>query len=172
MKSKIKLIFAKTIALKLHILRHAKTNQSSPTGLDIDRELLEKGTKQANKMAIYLEENEIENIDIHCSSSKRTRETFDIIATKIRFKSIHLTQELYLSSHLDLLNYVNQLTTNSDLMLIGHNNGLSDFVTYLTGEFIDLKTCEYCCLEIKIDSWSELSKELATIISSYRPLVD
>lgn len=156
--------------MKLHLLRHAKTNQVSSTGLDIDRQLLEKGEKQAAIMADYLKD--LSQIDIHCSSSARTRRTFDIISRKIQFDSIHFSQELYLCSHLELLSYINQLKSTKDLLLIGHNNGLSDFVSYLTGEFIDLKTCEYCCLEIQIDSWQELSGGTATLISRFRPEVD
>jgi phosphohistidine phosphatase len=156
--------------LILHILRHAKTSQESSTGLDIDRQLLEKGEKQAALLAEYLVG--LSQIDIHCSTSARTRKTFDIISQKVQYDSIHFSQDLYLCSHLELLFYINQVKSTKDLLLIGHNNGLSDFVSYLTGEFIDLKTCQYCCLEIKLDSWQELSGGAAKLISTFRPDVD
>ncbi len=63
--------------MKIHLLRHAKTNSNSESGLDIDRELLPKGVKQASLMSSYLEDKLA--VEVHCSSSKRTRQTFDLV---------------------------------------------------------------------------------------------
>jgi hypothetical protein len=39
--------------LRLHLLRHAKTEISSPTGEDFDRELMIKGIIQANMTGLF-----------------------------------------------------------------------------------------------------------------------
>jgi phosphohistidine phosphatase SixA len=156
--------------LKIHLLRHAKTNQISKSGLDFDRELLPKGIKQAELMSDYLKG--LDNIDIHCSASKRTMETFEIITKKLKFHSIHFTNELYLCTHLDILKYVNTISSKNDIFLIGHNKGISDFASYLCDEFIDFKTCEYSCFNLDIQSWSEVSAGLAKKTNSYRPDVN
>ena len=156
--------------MKLHLLRHAKTNQDSPSGEDFDRELLPKGVRQAKEMANYL--SKLTNIEVHCSSAARTRKTLDLIKEKANFNEITYSRKLYLSSRMELLDYITGLTTSADLLVIGHNNGISDFARYLTNRNISFKTCGYACLEINIDTWAELSKDQATLLDSYRPDLD
>ena len=161
--------------MKLHLLRHAKTNQESKTGQDFDRELLPKGEKQVAEMAQFL--SNLKDIEVHCSSAKRTRQTFELLSStknneSLQFDFIHFSNELYLCSHLDLLNYINSLDTKNDILLIGHNNGISDFASYLSDEYIDFKTCGYCELEIQIENWNELSRGTAKVIEKFRPEVD
>lgn len=155
----------------LHILRHAKTNQFSRTGKDFDRELLEKGVIQCEKLREKLCDLILTPIEIHCSSSKRTTQTYSLIESGIKNKSISYNKELYLASNKNYLNYVNSLDTIQDILLIGHNDGLSELVSYLTDEDYHLKTCSFVTLEVNIDSWSELSKGLASIKQEYRPIV-
>lgn len=156
--------------MKLHLLRHAKTNQESATGKDFDRRLLPKGIKQADQMSHFL--SNLENLEIHCSSSARTRQTYELISPNLPMVNVHFSDDLYLASHLQYLAYINKILGNKDLLIIGHNNGLSDLATYLSDEFIDLKTCEYVSLEIPLDNWKELSKGTGTILERFRPEVD
>lgn len=156
--------------MKMHLLRHAKTDQNSVTGRDIDRKLLPKGIKQAGEMRNFL--TDLSHLNIHCSTSARTRQTLDILVEEREIGSVFFTEDLYLCSHLELLHYVNQITVQKDLLLVGHNNGLSDFATYLTGEDIYLQTCAYVCLDIKVEHWEQLSKNTAILLQSYRPEVD
>ncbi len=156
--------------MKLHLLRHAKTNQESDSGIDFDRKLLPKGIRQAELMAEFLKS--VRDIEIHCSTSARTRQTYEIIAHRLPMPNVHFSDELYLSNQLGYLKYINALNTHKDILLIGHNNGISDFAGYLCEDFVDLKTCGYLHLDLKIDHWNELSKGLGTIVHAYRPEVD
>ncbi|MES2589477.1 MAG: histidine phosphatase family protein [Bacteroidota bacterium] len=155
--------------MKIHILRHAKTNQESKSGKDFDRELLPKGEKQALEISKTLQN--LNNCEVHCSSSTRTRQTLSIVAQKINFSSIHFSDELYLCSSKDILNYVNDLSSKSELLILGHNNGLSDFASYLSDKNINLQTAGYCCIECDIKDWSELSFGTGKIIQEFRPEV-
>jgi phosphohistidine phosphatase len=156
--------------MKIHLLRHAKTNQNSETGQDIDRSLLEKGIKQAEKLAHYIQH--IDFVDIHCSSSRRTRQTFEIVFKNKPYSSIHFSEELYLCSAKELLSYVNNLKTNKDIFIIGHNNGITDFASYISDHDLYFKTATYMCFDLTIDTWSELSKGTAKLIEAFRPEVD
>lgn len=156
--------------MKLHLLRHAKTVQSVASGRDIDRILLEKGQKQAALLASFFSGKS--NLEIHCSSSVRTRQTLEFIHESLLDSHIHFSEELYLCSAIEMLNYVNKLPTSKDILIIGHNEGISDFATYLCEEFIHFKTAEYCCLETNCSSWSELSKGTAILKERFRPEVD
>lgn len=53
-------------------------------------------------------------------------------------------------------------------MLIGHNDGLSELASYLTGIDIYFKTGMLFILEFNGDSWEELSAQTATLRGSYR----
>ncbi len=156
--------------MKLHLLRHAKTNQQSETGRDFDRKLLPKGTQQALEMSDFLEK--LENFEVHCSSSMRTRQTYELVAPKIPTANVHFWDDLYHASYMDLLRFITSLEIKKDILLIGHNEGISDLATYLTDQFISLKTCGYVCLEAHIASWAELSKGTATARLFYRPEVE
>lgn len=156
--------------MKLHLLRHAKTEERSSSGRDIDRKLLPKGIAQATELRSFL--NDLRGLNLHCSTATRARQTLDILVEEREIGSVFFTEDLYLCSHLDLLHYLNGIEGQKDILLVGHNNGISDLATYLTGQFIDLKTCGYVCLEFKLDSWQEISKETATVLQVYRPEVD
>ena len=159
--------------MKLHLLRHAKTNQKSPTGKDFDRDLLPKGIKQTALMAVYLEKNlDFSKTDIYCSSSKRTSQTLDLLAKKLKIKAKEYSKELYLANHMELFSYLIQQKSKKDVLLIGHNNGISDLATYFTDELVSLQTCGFISLEFQTDSWQEISGGTACIIAAYRPEVD
>lgn len=159
--------------MKLHLLRHAKTNQKSPSGKDFDRDLLPKGIKQAAMMAAYLEkELHFSNIDIYCSSSKRTSQTLDLLSRKLKIKAKDYSRDLYLANHMELFSYLIQQKSKKDVMLIGHNNGISDLATYFTDQLVSLQTCGFVTLEFDTDNWQEISGGTARIIASYRPEVD
>ncbi|MCE3295852.1 MAG: hypothetical protein K0R65_1566 [Crocinitomicaceae bacterium] len=155
--------------MKLHLLRHAKTDPKSETGRDFDRKLLPKGTQQSLEISDYLEK--LENFEVHCSSSMRTRQTYELVSPKIATANVHFWDDLYHASHMDLLSFLNSLETGKDILLIGHNEGISDLATYLSDHHVALKTCGYICLEADISSWAELSKGIARITDSYRPEV-
>ena len=155
--------------MKIHLLRHAKANQDTQNGLDLERDLSLKGINQAKKLSNLL--SVLENCDIFCSSSKRTRQTFDLVFLDKIFKSIHFSQDLYLASSKQILKLICEIKSKNDLFIIGHNNGISDFASYISGDNIYFKTCEYYCFNVEIDSWSELSEGTAKLIENYRPEV-
>lgn len=65
--------------MKLHLLRHAKTQPESVTGKDFDRILLPKGRAQAEKMGEYWIENPLGEVAVYSSSSARTTETARLV---------------------------------------------------------------------------------------------
>ena len=94
----------------LHFLRHAKTNQLSPSGRDFDRELLPRGYEQLSEFRAFVGKNNQQkalSIDhIYCSSAKRTRQTFNEIAGLFPNATISFHDELYLASASELLTFL------------------------------------------------------------------
>ena len=92
--------------LRLHLLRHAKTEVSSPTGEDFDRELMVKGIIQANMSGLYFELNSIQAQSILCSAAKRTIQTLDIIRYAMPSADVIIDYDLYLADRETLLEKV------------------------------------------------------------------
>lgn len=155
--------------MKLHILRHAKTEYSSPSGHDIDRSLHPRGIQQAYMLRDFFES--LTSIDeIWCSDAQRTRQTSEIVLQEMHPKpSYHI--ELYLASKQDILQEIWSFDLSKELLIIGHNFGLSDLVSYFTEDRIELRTGEYICLEFNSDSWAETSMGTAIVFDQYRPKV-
>jgi phosphohistidine phosphatase len=159
--------------LTLNLIRHAKTQQISPTGKDYDRELLDKGVSQANVLGNYLQTHHISLGKIICSSAVRTQQTKSIICQHLTERcNSEITRELYDAFHQEMLHIIGSLGENESIVtLIGHNEGISQLASYLSGESIHLRTSEMISLAIPFDSWDYLSQGTAEITFQYRPEV-
>ena len=159
------------VGLQLHLIRHAKTEKLSPTGSDFDRHLLPKGIKQAKALAIYLENKQ--NFEfLLCSAAKRTQETKNILEERLRFQSNVNLDTLYLASNREILHLICQQQEVKEIWIIGHNEGISDLASYLTGNNIHMKTSAYVCLTPTIDHWSHLTANSCLVADSFRPEID
>ena len=150
--------------MTLHFLRHAKTNQVSPTGRDFDRELLPRGYEQLSELRSKLAQSPITVTRVFCSSAKRTRQTWTEIADLFPNATISFHDELYLASASELLTFLSSKNSPQTSLLIGHNEGLSDLATYLTGSDIHLKTCGYLQLSFPFDHSGFISASTGTSI--------
>lgn len=154
----------------LHLLRHSKTNQVSSSGLDFDRELLDIGKEQARMMAEHFKDMQITSTSIFCSSSIRTVETLAIIQDEINFSEIIYLADLYLASEAALLQFLWEKDAE-DIMIVGHNEGLSDLASYCMGAEIHLKTCSYIKINISVPNWQEAIAAKGQMLDFYRPLI-
>ena len=159
--------------LTLNLIRHAKTQQISPTGKDYDRELLDKGVSQANVLGNYLQTHHISLGKIICSSAVRTQQTKSIICQHLTERcNSELSKELYDAFYNEMLHIIGSLGKNETVVtIVGHNEGISQLASYLSGESIHLRTSEMISLAIPFDSWDYLSQGTASIIFQYRPEV-
>jgi phosphohistidine phosphatase len=153
--------------MKLYLIRHAKTNQKSPTGLDIDRSLLPRGIAQSKDLNAFLQSLDLTIGTVLCSTARRTKQTLQNIKIEDSAAITYL-DSLYLANNTLLLGEINRIENTKDLMLIGHNEGISELAGYLTGENIYFKTGMLYILNFQGESWTELSAETATIEGFYR----
>jgi phosphohistidine phosphatase len=157
--------------LTLHLIRHAKTQQQSPTGKDKDRELLEKGIAQSNLLGHYIQSHHIELGKMLCSSSVRTRQTKSIVCQHLAEKCrVEYRDELYHASRETLLAELSGETERT-ITLIGHNEGISELAGYLSEEYIGMRTAEFITFTFPLDSWDMLSQGTGTIVLRYHPEV-
>ena len=159
--------------LTLHIIRHAKTEQvAAGSGIqDKNRKLTEKGIAQANLLGHFLQDHQIALGKLLCSSATRTRQTKSVICQHLAEKcEVNYFDSLYLASKTTLLETISG-EIEPIITIIGHNDGLSDLVSYCTDEWITLKTSEYITLTFPFDDWSHIVKGTGTILLRYRPEV-
>ena len=157
--------------MRLFLLRHAKANENLLKGKDFDRFLSKKGSRQAKLIRSFLKVNfQDEKFDVHCSKARRTHETFKLIEEYIDVNHFHLTEDLYLASYKELLNYINKIEIHEkNLLIIGHNNGLSELASYFLGEKVQLPTCGLIVLDFPFDKATALSKDTATEVNRFFP---
>jgi phosphohistidine phosphatase len=151
-----------------HFLRHAKTNQNSPTGRDFDRELLPRGFEQLIELQAKIAIQHLSISKVFCSSAQRTRQTWEEIGSYLPKAQITFLDELYLASKSELLNFITQQKSDEEILIIGHNEGLSDLVSYLSDSEIHLKTCGYIKLSFPFDHSGYLSAGTGSVVETFR----
>lgn len=154
--------------MKLHLIRHAEPVDSAPSGKDIERELTEFGRQQAKSLALHLSKR-IDNSEVWCSNAIRTKETLEILQSSVSFGECHFLADLYLCSKSTYLQYLWESNGSKDLIIIGHNFGISDLLEYFTDDEISMQTCEYICIDLGTLRREELSKGSGIIIDRYLP---
>ena len=153
--------------MKLHLIRHAKTLQASFNENDFNRRLMKHGIFQADSLADYLKSKSI-SCDVWCSEAIRTKETLAIINEKCAFKKIEYYNELYLCSKRTFLELLWQDASNEDLIIVGHNFGISDLASYFLNDEIELRTGEYICVDFGKSARNETSNGLGEMIDRWR----
>ena len=154
--------------MTIHFLRHAKTNQNSPTGRDYDRELLPRGCEQLIELKAKIATQPLSISRVFCSSAQRTRQTFTQIAEFFPDATISFHDELYLATKADLLNFITQQKSSEEFLIIGHNEGLSEFVSYITDTDIHLKTCGYIQISFPFNHAGYLSGGTGSVVETFR----
>jgi len=149
---------------KLFLMRHSEA--TSYASNDYKRELTEFGKSLVKKKAIILSEFlEKKNLKLeHCfySSAKRTSQTFDILIKSMDIKiENNKTRALYLSGIKELKNilksYKKEIETKENLLIIGHNFGISDIASILSGKNIYMDVGDIVVLEIDVkQTWQDL----------------
>lgn len=120
--------------LTLMLLRHAKSDWDDPKMDDHDRPLSDRGRNDAPRMGKYLRSEKLELALVVCSTSVRTRETWDLVAPELKTKpKVRFERGVYLAAWPSLLTLVQQTpATVPSLMMIGHNPGFEQLAAVLS----------------------------------------
>lgn len=158
--------------MRLLLIRHANAQEFSTSGKDHDRALSGKGQKQCEKTKSVLSKLDVNLSEFisFSSTSKRTKETTNLLFNGSL--SFSFRKNLYLASSSELMQFIWDLKTNKDLLILGHNNGLSQLASYFTGKSIFLKTGSFVTLHFPFDCSNELSIGLGEIVNSHRCDID
>lgn len=156
--------------MKLFLLRHAKTNPYSPTGQDFDRELLPRGYEQIDELKKLLKDKRIDPKIILCSSATRTRQTLAELQDLWPEASIQFIDALYMAEKEEILQLIIDQNSTDDLLVVGHNEGISDLVMNLARPPHALKTCGFISIELPTDNSANISYDSGSILEMFRVL--
>lgn len=155
--------------MKLFVLRHAKTEPIRDNQEDFDRNLLPRGVQQIEQISPALWSELTDDVPVFCSTANRTTQTLDLFQQARRFSHVFLRNELYLASAGELLEFLNRIDGNSSLLLVGHNDGLSELVSYVTETQIHLSTGSFAVIDIHVGNWQLLSRGTGSILKHVSP---
>jgi phosphohistidine phosphatase SixA len=151
--------------MRWYFLRHAKTERESWSGKDKDRRLAPKGINQVAELKTLLELLPI--TAIRCSTAQRTRETAMACNPII---PITFSEELYLAT-LDQWKRMLSNEAQDHMLYIGHNDGISEYLTWLTGEHIHLQTGALVTVDFLGSDPRALGPGTACLVAYERPEV-
>lgn len=141
----------------LYLVRHAQAESPGSGQKDLDRQLTSEGVRDANHLGMFLANSQVHPDLIMVSHAKRAWETAEIMAEQMRYgvDKIKKEEELYEAPIRILLRLINELTPDTEnVVLIGHNPGLSFLADYLTGEDIgNMGPCTAIAIEFQLDGW-------------------
>lgn len=147
----------------LYLIRHAKSDWNNPTMADFDRPLNERGKRNAVFMGKKLVEKAEKPELMVSSTAKRAFSTAKRIAKELNYDESRIVRvdELYHAPVEAWLKVVNafDVTQARSIMCFGHNNGITEFVNYLTNAEIDnMPTCGIAKIRFDIQQWEMVSK--------------
>ena len=141
----------------LTLVRHAKSSWKNPSLRDRERPLNKRGERDAPKMGKRIVAAGIRPSLIISSPATRAWTTAKAVAAEIGYPHEFLQREddLYLASLDRLLDVVAAQDPGfNNLMLFGHNPGLTDFANYLCPGLTDnVPTAGVVCVEFEADDW-------------------
>lgn len=142
----------------LTIVRHAKSSWKDSSLPDNKRPLNRRGERDAPEMGRRIQDHGVRPSLIVSSPAVRAWTTAKVIAQAINYPREFLQKEdrLYLASLDDILDViVAQDNGFNNLMVVGHNPGLTDFANFLApGLTNNLPTAGVVSVQIDQDNWS------------------
>jgi phosphohistidine phosphatase len=152
----------------LTLVRHAKSSWKDTNLSDRKRPLNKRGERDAPIMGRRIAEHGIRPSLIISSPATRAWTTAKIIAAEISYPIEFLQREdsLYLASLDEILDViVAQDNGFNNLMVVGHNPGMTDFANFLSpGLTNNLPTTGVVSVQIEQDDWNLYERPKAELI--------
>lgn len=152
----------------LYILRHGKSSWEFEELSDHDRPLNKRGRSDAPLMGQELAVRGVQPGLIISSPAVRALSTATLVGRELGYDAddIVVDERVYGAGKEDLLVVVQEAPAEVDhLMLVGHNEAITDFANMLAPEHIArLPTTGIVALEFKCESWYDISKQNGTTL--------
>ncbi|MFB6352293.1 MAG: histidine phosphatase family protein [Bradymonadaceae bacterium] len=156
---------------RLVFIRHVSSPHSRGVS-DYDRPIDEEGRTNSERMARHLNDDEWLPRRVLCSAAKRAAETWEAMSSQVDADfEVTFTDMLYSADIEDICEQIWGLSPDRrQALLIGHNPGWSDAVSWLTGVRTKMPKGSAALLEVPDAEWSEaVQKRKCELIELVRP---
>ena len=163
---------------RLLILRHAKSSWDSGASTDFERPLAKRGKRDAPRMGHWLKKQHLKLGHVVSSPAERARQTTLEVCKVlgVKKKRISWDDRIYDGYTKQLLQVLADVPSKAEtVMLVGHNPGLEDLLTYLWGENTVippdgklLPTAAVAQVELP-EQWKNLQRGVARLVTLMRP---
>jgi phosphohistidine phosphatase len=152
----------------LYILRHAKSSWEFDELSDHDRPLNKRGRSDAPLIGQELAARGVKPDLVISSPAVRAISTATLVSKEMGYDpdDILVEERVYGAGREDLLEVVQNAPAEADhLMLVGHNEALSEFANMVAPEHIaSLPTAGVVALEFDCESWYDISRDNAKML--------
>ena len=162
----------------LILFRHAKSSWSEGVE-DHERPLAERGRKAAPLMAKWLADKGLKPTIALVSTSKRTQETWSLIAPELGKITKRDVGEIYEAPAERILDAIHAVEPSVEsLIIVGHNPGMEDLARLLikgdggeAGARMRKKfpTAGVVVLDLPVDDWTEVRSHVADLADFVTP---
>ena len=119
-------------ARHLYLMRHGKSEKPKKKNKDVLRPLEKRGRKDVKKIRKLMRKQHIRPDLILCSPSLRTVETLKKLKKAFPPTEVVFIDALYMADADEIMHILHQIAPEKhDVLLIGHNPGLQDFLTQI-----------------------------------------
>ncbi len=166
----------------LSLLRHAKSSWDIPSIKDFDRPLNDRGRQSAMTMGAFMKASNLIPDIIFCSTSKRTRETLDLLSEPFeKSPEVVFDDKLYHGEPKQLLDAARSAPDSiHHALVIAHNPGMHelsltlaarpqssmDMVRLLASKF---PTAALAVFDLNIEHWKQAGPEYSSLRLFQRP---
>jgi len=142
----------------LLILRHAKSSWKHAGLSDHDRPLNRRGERDAPFMGQLLRSQRLSPGAIVSSTALRAQRTAEDVAQSSGFEgAVQLEGRLYLADAGTIVDVGREVDAETHrILVVGHNPGVEELVSRLTGQDERLPTAALAQIALPIDQWNEL----------------
>ena len=149
----------------LTLFRHAKAERESDTGRVFDRQLNERGRKDATRIGREIRKLGIKFDLVLSSPASRAAETAELAGLPARFD-----ERIYDASVRQLLDLVRNCDDSvRRLWMVGHNPGFEQLASMLIGDPVDMPTGSLVEIEFAVDNWSEVGRASGRLVRFVKP---
>ena len=157
--------------LTLYLLRHAKSSWGDASQRDFERPLTDRGREACVLVGEFIEEKGIELDLVLVSTAVRTRETIELVMRRAKLRSeVRYDDRIYEATVSQLLQVISQVDNDREnVLLVGHNPGMEELLTLLTGEHLRVTTANFAKINIQATKWSDSLANTGTLDWIIRP---
>lgn len=153
-------------------MRHAKSSWRDAQLDDHDRPLSGRGRRAATYMAKLLEAEGLLPEFVLSSTAQRALETANFLVEAGGYEGpVELTRRLYLAEPSGYIDVFSEVPPGTEtLLVVGHNPGISELVSELTGEYKEMPTAAVAKISLGVAEFADVTiQHQGTLSQFFRP---